>query len=450
MMLHLRQMFKFVRKISDFLSTNLWYIRIDKLDKRRGFFVRQLRVLMLAVKGFNEDRCLTKASALTFYMLFAIVPIIALLFAIAKGFGLQEKLEANLLEEFNQYRDILVQAFEYADKMLQTTQGGVIAGVGVVLLLYTVLKLLSSIEDSFNEIWQIKKGRSVVRRITDYLAIMVFAPIFIVASGAVTVFLKAQVGGAVDGMEWLGRIDFVGKLFLKAFSVALMGGLFTFIYIVLPNTKVKFKSAMLAGIISAIAFDILELTYINFQVGVVRFNAIYGSFAALPLFLIWIQYSWFIVLFGAELAFAYQNVDHYELESEIKNISPRYRRVMSLLVANCIVKNFIEGEKPMNAMQIAHKLDLPIRLARDIIADFTEIGIVNELKTTDEKDVAYQPAVSEEKLTVKFVLDKLDTMGVNEMPVHSTKELEVIHRLMNDFDKTISAHKGNVPVKNLL
>jgi len=443
-------MIRFFKKIIHFLNNNLWHIRLDKVGKKKGFLIRQLRVAALAVKGFNEDKCLTKASALTFYMLFSIVPILALFFAIAKGFGMQQKLEANLLEEFGQYRDILTQAFDYANKMLETTQGGVIAGVGVLLLLFAVLNLLGSIEDSFNEIWQIKKGRSFVRKVTDYLAIMLFAPILIVASGGLSVFLKAQVSGATAGMEWLGRIDFVGIFLFKLLSIVLMGGLFTFIYMVLPNTKVKFKSAMLAGIISAIAFDILEWAYINFQVGVVRFNAIYGSFAALPLFLIWVQYSWYIVLFGAELAFAYQNVDHYELESEIKNISPRYRRVISLLLVNMVVTNFIEGKKPLNAVQLADKLDLPIRLARDIIADFVETGILNEVRTSDEKDAAYQPGISEEKLTVKFILDKVDTMGVNELPMHSTKELEAVHRLMNEFDKVISAHKGNVLVKDLL
>lgn len=443
-------MFKLFKKISHFLSTHIWHVRLSKLDKRKGFIVRQLRVMSLAVKGFNEDQCLVKASALTFYMLFSIVPILALLFAIAKGFGMQEKLEANLLAKFGQYRDVLTQAFDYANKMLATTQGGVIAGVGVILLLYSVLKLLSSIEDNFNEIWQIKKGRTIIRKVTDYLAIMVFAPILIVASGAMSVFLKAQVDGAMQGFAWLQQIDFVGTFFLKLLGIFLMGCLFTFIYMVLPNTKVHLRSALIAGLISAIAFDLLQWAYINFQVGVVRYNAIYGSFAALPLFLVWMQYSWFIVLFGAELSFAYQNVDHYELESEIQSISPRYRRVISLLVANLVVKNFIAGNKPLNAVEISAKLDLPIRLARDIISDFTETGIFNEVKTGDEKDFSYQPGISEEKLTCKYILDKIDTKGVNELPMHSTAELKAVDSLMKDFDDILSKHKGSVLVKNIL
>ena len=207
---------------------------------------------------------------------------------------------------------------------------------------------------------------------------------------------------------------------------------------------------MLAGLVAAIAFDLLQWGYVAFQVGVARYNTIYGSFAALPLFLVWVQYSWFIVLFGAELSFAYQNVDHYELESEIQNISVRYKRVISLLIANLIVKNFIEGGKPYNAIQIATKLDMPVRLARLILNDYVETGILNEVKTSEEKEPAYQPATSENKLTVKFILDTLDTKGVNEMPIHSTHELQAIHRVMDEFDEVIRVNKGNVLVKDIL
>ena len=446
-------MFKFfalIKKISHFLTHHIWHVRVNKLNKKQGFLVRQARILALAVKGFNEDKCLVKASALTFYILFSIVPILALLFALAKGFGMQKKLEEDLLRDFSQYADILKQAFEYANKMLETAQGGLIAGVGIILLIYTVIKLLGSIEDSFNEIWQIKKSRGIIRKITDYLAIMFFAPILMFLSGGISVFLQSEVLAAQSAFTWLQHLDFIAKFFFKLLSLVLMGGLFTFIFMALPNTKVKFKSAMLAGIVCAIAFNILQWAYIAFQVGAVRYNAIYGSFAALPLFLIWVQYSWFIVLFGAELAFAYQNVDHYELENEIQNISPRYRRVISLLVANLVVKNFIEGKKPITAIEIAEKLDMPVRLARLILFDFTETGIFNEIKTNEEKVIAYQPGISEGTLTVKYILDKIDTRGVNEMPIHSTTELQTIHKLMDEFDEVITVNKGNILVKDIL
>ena len=443
------KLFSGIQKIVNFIGDKMWRIRLNKLDRKQGILIKQLRIITLAVKGFNEKKCLVKASALTYYMLFSIVPFLALLFAISKGFNLQQKLEAYLLHDFSQHADILTQAFQYADKMLQTTQGSLIAGVGIVLLIYTVLSLLSSIENSFNEIWEIKKGRTFIRRITDYIAITLFAPILIFASSGVSIFLSTEFTN-IQSLEWLGHLGFLFKLILKITSLLLLSGMFIFIYIVLPNTRVKFKSAMWAGIVAAVAFDFLQWAYIKFQIGAVKYDAVYGSFAALPLFLIWVQYSWFIVLFGAELAFANQNVDHYELESDIVNISTRYRRVISLLLANLVVKNFIAGKPPLTSTQIAGKLDMPVRLARLIIFDFTETKILVEVKTDKEKEVAYQPGVSENNLTVKYILDKLDTKGVNHLPIHSADELENIHKVMNDFDQVIKDNRGTVLVKDII
>ncbi|MEO8760544.1 MAG: YihY/virulence factor BrkB family protein [Bacteroidia bacterium] len=445
----MRKLFSYIKKIIHFISHKMWQIRLNKLNRKQGIFIKQLRILTLAIKGFNEKNCLVKASALTYYMLFAIVPLLALLFAVAKGFGLQEKLESYLLDDFSQYADILTQAFQYADKMLLTTQGGLIASVGILLLIYTVLNLLSSIENFFNEIWEIKKGRTLIRRVTDYLAIAIFAPILLFASSAITVFLSSEVTN-IEGMAWLGHLSFAFRAGLKIVSLTLLSGMFIFIYTALPNTRVKFKSALAAGIVAAVAFDILQWAYIAFQIGAVKYNAVYGSFAALPLFLIWLQYSWFIVLFGAELSFANQNVDHYELESDIENISTRYRRVVSLLLANLVVKEFVEGKPPLTSTQIANKLDMPVRLARLIIFDFTETKIFSEVKTDSDKEVAYQPAISEEKLSVKYILDKLDNKGVNSMPIHSNEELENIHKIMNEFDRVLYDTKGNVLVKDII
>ncbi|MHB8261704.1 MAG: YihY/virulence factor BrkB family protein [Bacteroidia bacterium] len=443
------KLFTAIQRLVNFLTDKIWKIRVNKLDRKKGFLINQLRIITLSIKGFNDNQCMVKASALTYYMLFAMVPLLALLLAVSKGFGLQQKLEAYLLHDFSRYASILTQAFGYADKLLKTTQGGIIAGIGILLLIYTVLSLLSSIENFFNEIWEIKKGRTFIRRITDYIAISIFAPILIFVSSGISIFLSTEFT-SIESLTWLSHFGFVFKILLKTTSLFLLSGMFTFLYVVLPNTRVKFKSAMMAGIVAAVAFDILQWAYIAFQIGAVKLSAVYGSFAALPLFLIWMQYSWYIVLFGAELAFANQNVDHYELESEIKNISTRYRRVISLLLANIVVKNFMEGKLPLTATQIADRLDMPIRLARMIIFDFIETEILCEVKTEKEKEVAYQPAITENKLSVKYILDKLDTKGVNELPIQSTAELQNIHKLMDEFDEVLNENKGNVLISDLV
>ena len=429
------------------MTHKLWRVRLDKVGKKQGFFIRQLRIFSLAINGFNEDKCLLKATALTYYTLFSIVPVIALAFAIAKGFGFQETLEQDLLLKFQDQKDILAQAFVYADKMLANTQGGLIAGVGVVLLLWSIIKLLSSIENSFNEIWEIKRDRTWTRKITDYLSIMLIGPIFIILSGGLTVWLKTGLDTVASNVEIISPITVV---FLKLFAFALIWGMFIFLYMALPNTKVTFKGAAMGSLVAAILFELLQWAYVSSQIGVASYNKIYGSFAALPLFLIWIQYSWFVVLFGAELTFAHQNVDHYELETDISNISDRYKRVIALMIANLVVKNFNDGKTALTSVEIAQKLDLPLRLARVIINEFIETGVFNEVKMAADKEIGYQPGISDTKLTVKFIIDKLDEKGVNELPIDDSKELETVNRLMKEMDQVLNTNKGNMLVKDLV
>ena len=435
------------KRITHFLNYKLWHVRLDKLNKKHSFLYKQLRIFTLAIKGFNDDNCMLKATALTYYTLFSIVPVIALAFAIAKGFGYQETLQQQILNDFKGQKDVITQVFVYADKMLDSTKGGVIAGVGIVLLLWTVIKLLSSIENSFNEIWEIKKDRTWIRKITDYLAIMLTAPIFIILSGAITVGIKTRMDNVFSNVSVLSPLEFV---MLKILAFALIWGMFVFLYMVLPNTKVNFKAAAMGGLIATILFELLEWAYVTSQIGVASYNKIYGSFAALPLFLIWVQYSWFVVLLGAELAFANQNVDHYELENDITHISDRYKRVIALMIANCVVKNFNEGSHALTAMQISKKLDLPVRLTRLIIFEFTETGIFNEVRMTVDKEIGYQPGISDSKLTVKFIIDKLDEKGVNYLPIENGIELKNINRLMDDMNDVLNTSKGNILVKDLV
>lgn len=431
-----------IKKGWSFLTEQLWVVRLDKMNKRHGFFVKQLRVFSLSIKGFNEDNCLLRATALTFYTLFSIVPVLALMFAITKGLGYDEYFKKQIAEGASQYSTVLNQAFIYADSMLMNAKGGVIAGFGTVLLLWSVISLLMNIETSFNDIWEIKQGRTWYRKVTDYLTIMFVAPIFLIVSGSLTVAIQTHVLDAY-------LISELSAFFLKLISFSMIVGVFTFLYIVLPNTRVTFKSAFTAAIFATILFELLQWIYVSFQIGTMRMNAIYGSFAALPLFLIWIQYSWYIVLFGAELAFANQNVDHYELENEIKNISVRYKRVIALMVCNNVVKKFQTGAKPPTSIEIAQALDLPVRLARTVINELVETKLLSEVKTTNDKEIAYQPAISDSLLTIKFIVNRLDEKGVNELPITDEKELAIINRLLKDLDNVMSDEKGNVLVKDI-
>ena len=333
-----------IKKTWHFVSEKLWHIRLDKeVDKRKGILLRQLRIFSLAVQGFNEDKCLTKATALTFYTLFSIVPILALVFAIAKGFGFEENLQKQLLESYPEYTDLLNQAFVYAGSMLAHAEGGIIAGFGIVLLLWSVLKLLVSIEQNFNEIWEIKVGRTWVRKLTDYLTVMLISPIFLLLAGSILVAIETKVGN----IQYIG---YMSTFLIKTLAYALVASVFTFLYLVLPNTKVTFKSAAVAGIISSILFQLLQWAYIKFQIGANSLNAIYGGFAALPLFLIWVQYSWYVVLFGAEIK------NNLELRQESYGPSPQ-----SLLVIVKAINCRLKGLGQCRAKPPAHTSNWALR-----------------------------------------------------------------------------------------
>ncbi|MBA2611515.1 MAG: YihY/virulence factor BrkB family protein [Bacteroidetes bacterium] len=432
-----------IKRSRHFVSEKLWHIRLDKVDKRQGFFIRQLRIFSLAVQGFNEDKCLTKATALTFYTLFSIVPILALVFAISKAVGYEKSLQDQILAGYPEYGSFLTTAFSSANSMLANTKGGIIAGFGIILLLWSVLKLLVSIEANFNEIWEIKKGRTWVRKVTDYLTVMLIGPLFLIIAGGLTVAIQAKVGQ-------IHSFDIISKIFIKILAYTIVTGVFTFLYVVLPNTKVSFRSAAVAGLITMILFEILQWAYVKFQIGANQLNAIYGGFAALPLFLIWVQYSWYVVLFGAEIAFANQNVDHYELENEITKLSVRYKKVIALMIANLVAKGFYNGEKPLTSIEIAFKLDLPVRLARNIINEFVAAGIFIEMRTEKEKEIVYQPGITESKFTVKYVIEALEKNGVNTLPINDTNELIHINKLMHDLDKSFDTELGNTYIKDIV
>lgn len=432
----------YIRWLVEFITRRIWTIRLNKLGKGQGFLIKQLRVISLSIKGFNEDNCLVAATALTFYTLFSIVPILALVFAIAQGFGYEQNLQKQILESYPEYNSILTNAFVYANSMLSTTKGGVIAGIGIVLLLWSVMKLLISIENSFNEIWEVRRGRSWVRKVTDYLTIMMIGPILLIVSGGITVSLQARIGDF--------ELGFAGTLLANILAYLLLALVFTFLYVVLPNTKVHFKPAFTAAIVATLLFELLGWGYIKFQVGASRMNAIYGGFAALPLFLIWVQYSWYIVLFGAEMAYANQYVDNYELEEDIKNLSVRYKKVLSLMIANLVAKRFFAGEKSLSVSGISETLDLPLRLTKNLVNDFVETGIFSEIRTENDKEVLYQPGVTESRFTVQYVIDTLDCKGINELPINDSRELKHINALMMEMNKLLDTSHGHTLVKDLV
>ena len=435
--------------LTQFIKTGIWRIRLDEQPLLKAMVLRQLRIFLLAVRRFKKDRCLLQASALTFYTLLSVGPAAALALGIAKGFGFQRLVERLLYERFPGQEEVLKKIIEYGYNFLDSAKGGVITGIGVAFLFWSVLKVLNHIESSFNTIWRIDNPRSLNRRITNYLAFMLITPVLLIMSSSVPAFIAAYVSEVMSKLALTGTISSMVPAAFKYVPYLLILILYTLIYVLMPNTRVKVRSGVYAGIIASICFYMVQWGYIHFQIGISRYNAIYGSLAALPLLLIWLQLSWVILLGGAEISYADQNVDIYEYEPDYLQISPRYKRLLTLHVAHLLVKRFTDGNPAATAEEISHELELPFRLTSDILTDLQESGLISNTCQDEEDESAYQPASDINQWTLKFVIDALDQRGINEMPVAQTAALDNLSESLEALRTVSEQSPANIRLKDL-
>ncbi len=427
----------------DYLKTDIWLTPVQELSRAKAFYVKPLKVILLAFRGFQEDRCSEKASALTFYSLLSVVPIVAMIFAIAKGFGFHKKLQAQLLEKFAGQEKVLLKIYEFSDSMLEKTKGGIIAGIGVAFLLWSVIKVLGNIEQSFNDIWKVEKQRSFARKCSDYLSVMLIGPVIFLMAGSLTVTMASQVKFIAMKVAHLGVPPAPILLLLRILPFVLIWTLFSFIYIYMPNTKVHLRSALFAGVVIGTTYEATQWVYITFQVGMARNNAIYGSFAALPLFLIWMQLSWFIVLLGAELSFAIQNVDTYGYPMDARKVSEFNKKLLSLLIARLVIRKFSEGAHPLTAPAIANTLGMPLRLVRHLLSELAASGIFTMTKTEEYEEDAYQPARDIHKISIRNVLETLERSGSVDLAFPRTEDFRAISDTLQTFGDTLEKSSAN-------
>lgn len=308
---------------------------------------------------------------------------------------------------------------QFVNSYLSQTKSGIFIGVGLIMLLWTVLNLINNMEITFNRIWQVKKARSMYRKITDYFSMLLLMPILIVVSGGLSIFMSTM----VKNIEDFTLLAPIGKFMIRLIPFALTWVMFTGLYVFMPNTKVKIKHAFISGILAGTAHQAFQFLYISSQLWVSRYNAIYGSFAALPMFLLWLQVSWTICLFGAELTYAGQNIKNFSFDKDTRNISRRYRDFISILIMSLIAKRFEQDKPPYTAEEISEECQIPIRLTNQTLYELQEVNLLHEV-VTDEKseDIAYQPSMDINKLNVALLLDRLDTHGSEDFKIDKDNE----------------------------
>jgi membrane protein len=438
-----------IKKCLNYIQTDIWRMRLRDHSWGKSLVIRFLRIVALAVRGFNENKCKFRASALTFFSLLSIVPVIALMFGIAKGFGLQERVAAQILEKMKGQEEVANKVIAFSNSLLGQTSGGVIAGVGVIFLFWTIISLLSNIENSFNDIWGVVKPRTLGRKVADYLVTMLVCPILLAVAGGATIFLSGQIETLTEKIPFLKNFGPLFWVIMKLLPYVTLWVAFTFIFISMPNTKVKLLSGLIAGVVAGTLFQLVQWGYVNFQVQITARYAVYGSFAALPLFLLWLQISWLIVLFGAEVSFAHQNVETYEFEPDCLSASNSFKTLLSVLITQRLVRRFCDGEKPGDAAYLSHELEIPVRLVRQLLYDLSESGIISEVRKGEDRELAYQPAVDVNKLTVKFVIDRLEQRGTSSIPVLQSAEMDKLSGSLRQLSELVDKSPANLLLKNV-
>ncbi|SFL34454.1 YihY/virulence factor BrkB family protein [Proteiniphilum acetatigenes] len=454
-----------IKELIHFLSYGIWRQNPETLSGKRNILYDAIKTIMLTVRNVQELDIAASARSLTYRTLLSIVPLLAIIFAIARGFGIENIMESSIFsfmlgnrpsdevviaapgagadstiaivsgigvvdtipaispaitaeEEVSaegRTREFLDLLFQIIDNSLEEAKGGgVFAGIGILLFLYTVLILFNDIENNLNKIWQVSKGRAIGRKMTDYTAMVLFMPVFFILVNALNILSYPQ----NDTLKIIYILyPFIPRL-LDIVPFVVMILLFTALYKFLPNTKVKFMNALIAGIVAGMAFQFFQMLYLSGQMWITRYNAIYGTFAAIPLMLLWIQMSWFIVLIGAEISYAAQNVRKFSFEKETRNISRRYRDFFTLMIASEIVQRFADEKPPLTADQISVRCKVPGRLTNDILDQLVELNIISVTPSgSDERVPAFQPAMDINLITVDRLISELDEQGSEDFMI---------------------------------
>ena len=397
-----------IHDVTDFFRTGIWRLSRDEMSPVEYLLVGVVKKVMLAIRFFTARRVMTRAAALTYSTLLAIVPILAVVFAIARGFGYSKYIEIWFRDALSSQPQAAETIIGFVNSYLVHTKSGVFLGIGLIFMLYTVLMLVSNIEDTFNEIWQVKRSRSVFRTFTDYLAMFFVFPILIVLSSGISIFL-ATVAGRMSDFQMLSSAV---RLLIDFIPYVLMSCMFVALYVFMPNTRVKPSSAIVPGILAGIAMQGLQFVYINSQIFLSSYNAIYGSFAALPLFMLWVQISWTICLFGAELCYTNQNLDYYDYDASTGEISYRYKLLMASLLMSKICQRFAKGQRAYSAYELRSLTNIPIRIVNDLLYELIDAKLLIEISGDEKGETSrFMPAEDISNLTFGMMVDRLESKG---------------------------------------
>ena len=400
-----------LQRLREFIQYDLWrqpHIAIHTPKKRVWY--RLLQTIIIVVRGFKDKALTVRANSLSFTLLFAFIPMTALVFAIGRGFGFEETIREQLAISFLVEANVIPTIMELVERYLETARDGLFLGIGLIILLWSVYAFFNNLEQSFNTIWNVKQTRSFGRRLTNYIMVLLLVPVLMVLSSGISIILNSSTIFTPEVLHWAPWI--------------VASAVFTWILIAIPNTKVKLSSAIIPGILVGVLFQVFQTLSVYLVVLFTRMSVVWGAFSAIPLVLIWLHITCWLLLIGAELAFAIQNNEMFAYERDINSMSRRYKDYVMLYLLSTIIQRFEEGENPETMQEMATKNQLPIRLVGQLLSRLEETGIVYRIQSEQDIEPAFVPALDTKLITVEMVIGRISAQGTEEFLQHTPEEMQ--------------------------
>ncbi|MBS0623361.1 MAG: YihY family inner membrane protein [Verrucomicrobia bacterium] len=433
-------------KKSSYLKRDIWRIQIKQLSRLQAVWIQSLKIIVLVAQGFSKKQIQQGASSLTYYSLIAIVPMITLLLLVTQSILSQDTLQNWLLAHLDEQKILVKNLIAISQKTLSQIHKGFLPSISLILAIWAGIKMLLYIELSMNQTWEVRIGRSFAKRFSDYLAVLFLCPLIVIVSTFFTFLISSAISDLNQDTKIIGDLEPVLYHFFNAIPIVLNCLLLTFLFIFMPNTHVRFLPALYAGILTGLSYQFIQGFYFYLQIGVSRYNTLYGTFAALPLFLIWVHTSWVIILIGSKLAFAFQNVSAYDISDLHITLSRHHSTLLCLRISHLCVRHFYQHQPPLSASQISSELKIPLSLTYALISRLVKAKILCEVTSYSDTE-GYQPALPPEEMTIKNVIDMIDSQGeMIEIPQDS--DLLMLEKCLDEFSLLLEKSEHNLLLKD--
>lgn len=411
------------KDIKQFIQYDLWRrtsreLKESRRTKRVGFGV--LKTIILVIRGFSSKQLNMTANALTYNLAFAIIPIMAMILAVAKGFGFSEMIEKQLQQSILSETNLVPTVMEMVNRYLETAQGGAFIGIGLLILIWAVYSFFRNVEQAFNTIWDVKQSRSFVRQLTTYIAVLFLVPVLVVVTSGMSIFVHST----VESLSAFEQLAAYRNSMVRVLQFVIVWVIFLWMYMAIPNTKVRFRSAIFPAILMGTLFQLLQMLSVYVIMFLSRTSIVYGAFAFIPILMIWLQWACLLILIGAELSFAIQNNEQFEYEKDVETMSRRYKDFLTLYLLHRVIYRFEHDEIPYTAVELAHENNLPIRLVSQLLNRLADVGLLRTVYVEQKEEKTYQPALDTHQITVGKAIERIDMQGTEEFLRGATPEMQ--------------------------